>query len=199
MVTLNKSTRGFTLIELLVVITIIGILATGAVSVYTSQIQKARDTTRINDMKALQAGIEQYYQDKTEYPGLTNFSGVITYVPKLPVDPKTKQVCNKGPETNATACDYLYSVSNDANGIVNGEYKISTGFENSGNIDTKAKTDGGKADEENRMEFGLNLANVKSTVCDRSDRTTNDATLSALTTASCISANAGAIIITGNP
>jgi type II secretory pathway pseudopilin PulG len=36
-----------------VVITIIGILATGAVTVYTSQIQKARDTTRITDMKAL--------------------------------------------------------------------------------------------------------------------------------------------------
>jgi general secretion pathway protein G len=59
---------GFTLIELLVVITIIGILATGATTVYTSQIQKARDTTRINDVKALQSGIEQFYQDKAEYP-----------------------------------------------------------------------------------------------------------------------------------
>ncbi len=60
--------QGFTLIELLVVITIIGILATGAVSVYTSQIQKARDTTRINDVKALQSGVEQYYQDTYVYP-----------------------------------------------------------------------------------------------------------------------------------
>jgi general secretion pathway protein G len=55
--------KGFTLIELLVVITIIGILATGATTVYTSQIQKARDTTRISDMKALQSAIEQVYQD----------------------------------------------------------------------------------------------------------------------------------------
>lgn len=68
MVTLNKSTRGFTLVELLVVITIIGILATGAVSVYTSQIQKARDTTRITDVEALKSGIEQAYQDTTSYP-----------------------------------------------------------------------------------------------------------------------------------
>jgi prepilin-type N-terminal cleavage/methylation domain-containing protein len=44
---------GFTLIELLVVITIIGILATGATSVYTSQIQKARDSTRISDIHIL--------------------------------------------------------------------------------------------------------------------------------------------------
>jgi prepilin-type N-terminal cleavage/methylation domain-containing protein len=49
------SKKAFTLIELLVVITIIGILATGATAVYTSQIQKARDTTRINDIEALKA------------------------------------------------------------------------------------------------------------------------------------------------
>jgi len=198
MVTLNKSTRGFTLIELLVVITIIGILATGAISVYTSQIQKARDTTRINDMKALQSGIEQYYQDKTEYPALASFNGIITYVPKLPTDPKTKQACNKGSAANATACDYIYSVSTDANGILNGEYKISTGFENKGNIDGKAATDGGAANEANRMEFGLNLASGKSTLCDRSAAVTGDASLSPLTTASCTVANAGAILIAGN-
>lgn len=63
--------KGFTLIELLVVITIIGILATGAVSVYTSQIQKARDTTRIKDLGALQQGVEQSYQDEFVYPTAT--------------------------------------------------------------------------------------------------------------------------------
>lgn len=96
MSTLKNSTRGFTLIELLVVITIIGILATGATTVYTSQIQKARDTTRINDIKALSAGIEQVYQDKGEYPTITGFSGAVNpYVPKIPQDPKTGQLCNK--------------------------------------------------------------------------------------------------------
>ncbi len=99
---LTKNTRGFTLIELLVVITIIGILATGGVVTYTSQIQKARDTTRITDVKAVQSGVEQFYQDKSEYPPATytatdntTFHGVVTYVPKLPRDPKTGQSCNK--------------------------------------------------------------------------------------------------------
>ena len=64
---------GFTLIELLVVITIIGILATGAVTVYTSQIQKARDTTRIKDIDALKGGVEQVYQDSAVYPGADTF------------------------------------------------------------------------------------------------------------------------------
>jgi general secretion pathway protein G len=65
---MNSLKKGFTLIELLVVITIIGILATGAVTTFTSQIQKARDTTRISDVKALQSGIEQFYQDTSAYP-----------------------------------------------------------------------------------------------------------------------------------
>jgi len=52
---------GFTLIELLVVITIIGILATGGIAVYTGQIQKARDVTRISDVKNAQSAIEQAY------------------------------------------------------------------------------------------------------------------------------------------
>jgi prepilin-type N-terminal cleavage/methylation domain-containing protein len=60
--------KGFTLIELLVVITIIGILATGAVTTFTSQIQKARDTTRISDTKALESGIQQFYQDSSVFP-----------------------------------------------------------------------------------------------------------------------------------
>jgi prepilin-type N-terminal cleavage/methylation domain-containing protein len=66
---LQYNKKGFTLIELLVVITIIGILATGAVTVYTSQIQKARDTTRITSMNALKGGLEQAFQDMSMYPG----------------------------------------------------------------------------------------------------------------------------------
>jgi hypothetical protein len=66
---------------------------------------------------------------------------VIVYVPKLPKDPKTGQPCNKGAATVQTACDYLYAVSTDGNGILRGEYKVSTAFENSGNITSKATTD----------------------------------------------------------
>ncbi len=147
-----QNKKGFTLIELLVVITIIGILATGAVATYTSQIQKARDTTRTNDIKALQAGIEQVYQDAGNYPVFTNFgSGVSKYVERFPTDSKTAQPCNGG-----TPCDYLYSVKDDTTGIENQNYNISTGLENSWNVDSKAKTDGWVMDL--RLEFGVGLA-----------------------------------------
>jgi len=86
---------GFTLIELLVVITIIGILATGAVTVYTTQIQKARDTTRIRDVDALKGAAEQVYQDDSEYPHSDTFvSQTNVYIKRLPSDAKHGQTCN---------------------------------------------------------------------------------------------------------
>ena len=59
----NFTSLWFTLIELLVTITIIGILATGVVSVYTSQTAKARDATRISDINALKGALFSYYSD----------------------------------------------------------------------------------------------------------------------------------------
>lgn len=139
----NRS--GFSLIELLVVITIIGILATGAVTLYTSQIQKARDTTRINDIKAVQSAVEQVYQDSGEYPHSNEFAtgsssgrtGVKTYMERIPEDPKQWQGCNEW-----TACDYLYIVWIDNNSVTFGEYELSNAFENDGNVQTKAVDDG---------------------------------------------------------
>jgi general secretion pathway protein G len=65
---LQSIKKGFTLIELLVVITIIGILATGGVSVFTTQLQGARDSTRIGDMKLMETGVHQYFNDQGTYP-----------------------------------------------------------------------------------------------------------------------------------
>lgn len=139
---LQNTKLGFTLIELLVVITIIGILATGAVSVYTSQIQKARDSTRLTDIGAVRAWIEQFYQDKAQYPDSSattwtySFSWVIEYTPKLPKDPKSWTA------RTWAAFDYIYTVWQDENTVIWQDFEISTTFEQSWNIDNKAATDG---------------------------------------------------------
>lgn len=145
--------KGFTLIELLVVITIIGILATGAVTTFTSQIQKARDTTRISDVNALKSGIEQFYQDVAEYPAgwidwLTqaNATSVQDYNPRLAQDPKTGQNCNE------SKCGYVYIVAPDANGITDGAYEISTAFENNANKNQKAADAADNGNDPNRLE-----------------------------------------------
>ena len=185
--------KGFTLIELLVVITIIGILATGATTVYTSQIQKARDTTRINDVKALQAAVEQFYQDVSEYPSTdpTSAKGkymtwVITYMPKLPRDPKSWEPCNKGTLATSSWCDYIYAVAHDSNGIEFWEYKISTAFENNWNITGKAAKDWGLAAELNRYEIWLDIGTDKSTLCNRTAKMTVTAWISVISTTNCL-------------
>lgn len=165
-----QSTKGFTLIELLVVITIIGILATGATATYTSQIQKARDTTRMNDVKALQWAIEQVYQDRSEFPpswsyfikdGSTTSAGVAvgTYLPKIPKDPKNWQTCNNagvaGP-ANTPTCVYTYTVWTDDNWINQWAYVVSTAFESEWKVTTDAKKDWGRVDVRWEAWNGMN-------------------------------------------
>lgn len=164
-----QNKRGFTLIELLVVITIIGILATGATTVYTSQIQKARDTTRINDIKAIQSAVEQVYQDRAVYPPtssafITDPSGwvsVKTYMPRLPRDPKNGQTCAKWVDTAPTSplCVYVYKVKVDSNWIKQWAYALATAFESSWKIKSDGKKDGGQSND--RWEL-WNLLSVTS-------------------------------------
>ncbi len=153
---MNSLKKGFTLIELLVVITIIGILATGAVTTFTSQIQKARDTTRISDVKALQSGIEQFYQDTSAYPQgwedwltQTAATSVQDYNPRLAEDPKDGETCN------GSFCGYAYIVASDANWIGQGAYEISTAFENDANKNSKASAAADNGEDDNRFEWGV--------------------------------------------
>lgn len=155
----NTMKKGFTLIELLVVITIIWILATGATSVYTSQIQKARDTTRINDIKALQFAIEQVYQDKQEYPkaNATDFAVVQDYLDKYPEDSKhgkSSNVSGWNSNNDSQLLWYTYSVWPDENTIEYWNYELSTWFEAKWNITWKAKKDKlwGSNQDANRLE-----------------------------------------------
>jgi len=154
---LQTMKKGFTLIELLVVITIIGILATGAVTTFTTQIQKARDTTRISDQKALTTGVEQFYQDTSTYPrGARDWTSgastlVTNYVPSLAEDPKHNQTCN------GSRCGYVYIVAADSVGIVQGAYELSIAFENQGNVTSKAVNTADNGNDAARLEHGSGL------------------------------------------
>jgi prepilin-type N-terminal cleavage/methylation domain-containing protein len=152
------SNKAFTLIELLVVITIIGILATWAVSVYTSQIQKWRDATRISSIEALRGSVEQYYQDISEYPlaesGSWSSTWVLQYMNSLPRDPKSWQATDK------TFLEYSYAVGEDTNGLENQEYEISSWLENSWNNTAKAEKD--TWNNPNRLEIWIDMITLNS-------------------------------------
>lgn len=144
----RKNNKWFTLIELLVVITIIGILATWGTAIYTSQIQRSRDATRLQDINVLKSWVEMIYQDEAEYPTTDSEFGTLIaqYVQKIPIDPKNGATCNQNGTATTVACAYAYRVAPDTNGIDNWAYEISTAFENTWNINSKGENDGWEDD-----------------------------------------------------
>lgn len=106
MISKLKNNRGFTIVELLIVIVVIGILAALVIVTYNGIQQKARNTERKTDIKALQGHMEAYWADNAKYPTLaqandastggfrdTNFKGLD---PASFADPKnatSQQLC----------------------------------------------------------------------------------------------------------
>jgi len=65
---MKNEKKSFTIIELLVVISIIGLISAIALVYVRGQIDKARDTRRISDIKQIQKGLEMYLDKKGRYP-----------------------------------------------------------------------------------------------------------------------------------
>ena len=66
--------QGFTIVELLIVIVVIGILAALVITTFTGIQQKARNTERTTDIKAIQGQVEAYYAQNGKYPTLANLN-----------------------------------------------------------------------------------------------------------------------------
>lgn len=72
--TLKRKQQGFTIVELLIVIVVIGILAALVITTFTGIQQKARNTERQTDIKALHGQVEAYYAQNGKYPTLANLN-----------------------------------------------------------------------------------------------------------------------------
>ncbi len=74
MISLKNTKSGFTIVELLIVIVVIGILAGLVVTTFTGIQQKARNTERQTDIKAIHGQVEAYYAQNGKYPTLANLN-----------------------------------------------------------------------------------------------------------------------------
>ena len=74
MVSIKNKQSGFTIVELLIVIVVIGILAGLVITTFNGIQQKARDTERETDIKAMHAQVEAYWAQKGFYPSLTELN-----------------------------------------------------------------------------------------------------------------------------
>ncbi len=74
MVSLKRKQSGFTIVELLIVIIVIGILAALVLVTFTGVQQKARNTERTTDIKAVASHLEVYNAQNGFYPTFANLN-----------------------------------------------------------------------------------------------------------------------------
>ena len=86
---LRKKSRGFTIIEMMVVISIILILVSIAVPVYTRSILAAREAVLRQDLFAMRSAIDSYTMDKAKAPQALQDLVQEGYLREIPKDPFT--------------------------------------------------------------------------------------------------------------
>ena len=74
MVSLKRKQAGFTIVELLIVIIVIGILAALVLVTFSGVQQKARNTERVTDIKAVASHLETYNAENGYYPTVDNMN-----------------------------------------------------------------------------------------------------------------------------
>ncbi|MDP2593592.1 MAG: prepilin-type N-terminal cleavage/methylation domain-containing protein [bacterium] len=84
---LSKRNFGFTLVELLVVIAILGLLSTlSFISIDVAK-KRAKDATRLADLKQIQLALELYHEENYTYPATLNVLLASGFMVALPVPP----------------------------------------------------------------------------------------------------------------
>ena len=66
-----KAQSGFTMVELIIVVAIMGIIGAILVPQFTKTTEKAKITTDINSVKAIQRQIDRYHAEFAKWPGNT--------------------------------------------------------------------------------------------------------------------------------
>lgn len=105
-----RKQSGFTLIELMVVIAIIAILATAGLSAYGWYLKKARDATRIEDLRALNSIVQASMTSNGTAPSLANLKTAIVGMNngQMLLDPMDEKSVCLNEDQEPSECGYQY-------------------------------------------------------------------------------------------
>jgi type IV pilus assembly protein PilE len=110
----EASNRGFTLIELMVTVAIVGILATIAVTSYSSQVQKSRRTDARSALLDLAGREEKLYSVTNAYstsPAQLGYGTAASFSPPITVGSGYYNVAITVPDTNQPAVPESYLIT----------------------------------------------------------------------------------------
>ena len=111
-----RSGAGFTLIELMIVMSLIVILASIGLTLYTNSVIRAKESVLKEDLFRMRDAIDQYYADKGKYPVTLDSLVSEKYLRSIPVDPFTnsadtwRSIQSEPDPTNPTADPGVYDV-----------------------------------------------------------------------------------------
>jgi len=112
----HRSRAGFTLIELMIVMSLIVILASIGLTLYTNSVIRAKESVLKEDLFRMRDAIDQYYADKGKYPVTLDSLVSEKYLRSIPVDPFTnsadtwRSIQSEPDPTNPTAEPGVYDV-----------------------------------------------------------------------------------------
>ncbi len=112
----HRSGGGFTLIELMIVMSLIVILASIGLTLYTNSVIRAKESVLKEDLFRMRDAIDQYYADKGKYPVTLDSLVSEKYLRSIPVDPFTnssdtwRSIQSDPDPTNPTAEPGVYDV-----------------------------------------------------------------------------------------
>ena len=109
----RKKSGGFTIIELMVVISIIMIIVSIAVPIYTQSILRAKEAVLRQDLFAMRSAIDQYTMDKSKAPQALHDLMQEGYLREIPKDPFT----NSRDTWQVVQEDVLLSIDQNQPGI----------------------------------------------------------------------------------